>query len=189
MKKILLIIASILLIITVFQISKSFGAFETIYTEDKDFKIAKWHINVNDYNLNNNNNTFYINNITYTNNEHVTTDRFAPGVTGTFILEIDPTDTEVSFEYELSIDLSDSQYKQIKIVSIEGIDGTNLTVQDGVYSRVFKLSEIESGKVDSIKVTFIWENEEENNDSDSKLGSSDGNFEIPVDIKFSQYIQ
>lgn len=189
MKKALLIASTFLLIFTGIQITKSFGLFESIINGDADINIAKWHIKVNNYNLNDTNNVFYVDNITYTNNENVSTNRFAPGVTGSFILEIDPTDTEVSFKYECTIDLSDSQYSQIRIDSIEGINGTNLTVEDNVYSRIFSLSEIKENKKDNIKVTFTWINDEENNDSDSELGSSDGNFEIPVNIKFSQYVE
>ena len=188
MKKALLITSILLLILTGIQITKSFGLFQSEITGDADINIAKWHIKVNNYNLNDTNNVFYVDNITYINNENVTTNRFAPGVTGSFIIEIDPTDTEVSFKYDLNIDLSDSQYSQIRIDSIEGVNGTNLTVEDNVYSRVFLLNEIKENKKDNIKVTFTWINEEENNDSDSELGSSDGNFEIPVNIKFSQYV-
>ena len=189
MKRALLVASAVLLIFTCVQITKSFGVFQSTVEEDADIDIAKWHIKVNNYDLNDMNNVFHVDNITYTNNQHVTTNRFAPGVTGTFLLEIDPTDTEVSFKYELSIDLSDSQYSQIQIDSIEGINGTNLTVVDGVYSRVFTLDEINQDKTDTIRVTFTWEDDDENNSSDSELGSSDGNFEIPVNIKFSQYVE
>lgn len=188
MKKVLTITGLLLCILTIVQISKSFGVFETVFNEDADVNIAKWHIYVNDYNLNGTNNTFYVDNVTYTNNAGVSTGRFAPGVTGSFLLEIDPTDTEVSFEYQISIDLSGSAYSQIQIDSIEGIDDTNLTVFNGVYSRVFTLNEIYDGKKDTIKVTFSWVNNDVNNESDSELGASDGYFEIPVNISFSQYI-
>lgn len=189
MKKVLIIVSSILLLFTFTQIMKSFGVFQTIYSEDNDLNIAKWHINVNNYDLNNTENTFYIDNITYRNNSGVVAGRFAPGVTGEFLLEIDPNDTEVSFQYNLSIDLSGSQYSQIHIDSIEGVNNTNLVLNNGVYSRVFTLSEIQNEKVDTIKVTFSWDNNDVNNESDSELGMSDGNFNIPINISFSQYIE
>ena len=189
MKKILIIISSLLMLFTFIQVMKSYGVFETIYSEDNDIEIAKWHIYVNNSDLNNTANTFYIDNITYTNNSGVVQGRFAPGVTGEFLLEIDPTDTEVSFEYQLSIDLSNSGYSQIHIDSIQGINGTNLSLNNGVYSRVFTLSEIQNNKVDTIKVTFSWDNDDANNTSDSELGLSDGDFNIPINISFSQYVE
>ena len=188
MKKVLLFISSILMLFTAFQVMKSFGVFETVYLEDNDLNIAKWRIYVNNYNLNNTENTFNVDNITYRNNSGVVSGRFAPGVTGEFLLVIDPTDTEVSFEYHLSIDLSDSLYSQIHVDSIEGVEGTNLTLNNGVYSRVFRLSEIQNDKVDTIKVTFSWDDDVDD-DSDSALGLSDGDFNIPINISFSQYVE
>lgn len=189
MKKILVLICIILCIFTVTEIITSFGVFESSFSEDSEVDVAKWHIYVNNSSLNDTENVFYVNNITYTNNQHVSANRFAPGVSGSFLIEIDPTDTEVSFKYELSIDLSSNQYSQIRVDNIEGISGTSLTVQDGVYSRIFRLSEIQAEKKDLIRVTFSWINNDANNDSDSLLGMSDGNIEIPVNIKFSQYVE
>lgn len=188
MKKSLIITSCLLLILTLFQISKAYGVFQSIVNDDAEFKVATWRIFVNNYDLNNTDNTFYVDNITYTNNEHVSQSRFAPGVNGEFILEIDPKNTEVAFKYELSLEALDSTYSQIKIDSIEGVNGTNLTYFNGVYSRVFTLEEIKNHKVDSVKVKFSWEDAESNNDTDSILGSLDGNFEIPINIKFSQNI-
>ena len=187
MKKFLIVLCFIFFCLTIHTIRTSFGLFESNYDEDDDLTIAKWNIKVNNENLNGNENTFHVDNITYLNNSNVDADRFAPGVVGTFLLVIDPSDTEVSFKYDLSIDLSDNEYSQIKIDSIEGTSGTTLDYNEGVYSRVFSLSEIEANKKDTIKVTFSWENSDENNESDSLLGQSDGTFDIPVNIKFTQY--
>ena len=60
MKKVLIVVSSILMMVTCFQVMKRFGVFETIYSEDNDLNIAKWHIYVNDSDLNNTENTFYI---------------------------------------------------------------------------------------------------------------------------------
>ncbi len=188
MKKTLTVISCLFLVLTFFQITKSFGVFETRYAEDSDIDIAKWHIYVNNYNLNNTDNIFYIDSITYTNNSGVSTNRFAPGVTGSFLLEIDPTDTEVAFEYQLTIDLSDSLYDQISIDSIQGVNGTTLTANNGVYNRVVSLDDINNEVTDTIQVTFTWNDDGNHDDSDSELGASDGNFEIPVNISFNQYI-
>lgn len=188
MKKILIIICFILCVFTIRQVSTSFAVFESSYSEDVEADVAKWHIYVNDYNLNDTDNVFYVNNVTYTNNQHVSANRFAPGVTGTFLLEIDPTDTEVSFKYEISFD-STNLPSQVRIDNVEGIGGTNLTLQNNVYSRIFRLSEIQAEMTDTIRVTFSWANNDVNNDSDSTLGQSEGDIEIPINIKFSQYVE
>lgn len=186
-KKILISIFILILCLTTIEIITSFGLFETNKTGTKQLDIAKWNIYVNNYNLNGNNNTFTVDTITYTNNEGVTTGKFAPGVTGQFILVIDPRDTEVAFRYNLSIDLSSSQYSQIQIDRIEGIEGTNLTVTNNVYSRIVSLNDITNHRKDKIKVTFSWANDGTTDESDSTLGQEGGTFEIPITISFNQY--
>ena len=188
MKKVLMLVSFIVCVFTIKKITTSFGVFESSYGEDVDADVAKWHIYVNNNDLDGNDNVFYVNSITYTNNQHVSANRFAPGVTGSFLLEIDPTDTEVSFKYEISIDESDLP-SQVSITNVQGINGTNLTVQNGVYSRIFRLSEIQSERKDNIRVTFGWANNDANNESDSLLGQSEGDIEIPINIKFTQYVE
>lgn len=186
MKKLLLIIAILFLSLTVFELINSYGVFETKTRADSDLKIAKWNIAVNNADLNGQNQTFLIDNITYTNTEGVSTNKFAPGTSGTFLLEIDPQDTEVAFKYELSIELP-PEYSQIQIDSIEGQNGTNLTYQDGIYSKVVPLNDVKAQKKDQIKVTFTWL-KDANDESDSILGSTKESFEIKVNIKFEQYM-
>lgn len=186
-KKVLIFVSCIFLCLTFGQILSSFGVFETKLEGAKDLKVAKWHIYVNDYDLNGTENKFYVDNVTYTNSKGETVQKFAPGVTGTFLLVIDPKDTEVSFKYDLSIDLSSSGYEQIKVDSIEGIDGTVLTNQNNVYSRTVPLSDIKALKTDKIKVTFSWTWDDQYNESDSTLGLiADKTFSIPISIKFDQ---
>lgn len=188
MKRVLILISLLFLGLTIIELSSSFALFETSLDEEKDLKIAKWRIFVNNYDLNNTNNTFYVDDITYTNERNEVVNKFAPGVKGEFVLEIDPTMTDVSFLYQLKLDLSENNYEQIKIDKVEGIEGTVLNYQDGVYSRVVSINDINNKVVDKIKVTFSWINDDKYNESDSLLGlNKDSVFSFPITIKFSQY--
>ena len=64
MKKFLIILCFIFFCLTIHTIYTSFGLFESNYNEDNDLAIAKWNIKVNNENLNGNNNTFHVDNIT-----------------------------------------------------------------------------------------------------------------------------
>ena len=188
MKKLLIIISILILSLTIFELVKSYAVFETNIDGEKDLEIAAWQIHVNNQDINNETHTFYIDNITYTNEKKEQVNKFAPGVTGEFILEIDPTDTEVSFKYDLKIDMSNNEYEQIKIVNVEGVNDTFLTYQDEYYSRIFTLNEIMEGKKDQIRITFTWINDDQYNESDSILGlNENSSFTFPIMIKFSQY--
>lgn len=189
MKKILIIISIVFFVFTVVQIGKSFGVFETKIENESELEIAKWNIYVNDYDLNGNNQTFYVDEITYQDQEGNSVDYFSPGVTGSFLIVIDPKNTETAFTYSLSIDLSQNDYEQIQIDEIKGMNGLQLTEQNGVYSHLVTLPSIESGIKDTIQVTFHWEMDEKYNDSDSSLGQDpDSQFKIPISIQFEQYV-
>lgn len=185
MKKVLIVISAIVLCFTIFQISKSFGLFETKVSSDSDLSIASWHISVNDNDLTGVNKTFMVDDITYTDSDGNSTDKFAPGVTGSFILVIDPSGTDVSFSYELKVS-APREYSQINIDSVTGINNTTITVNDDTYSRVFPLSEIQSSKKDYIKISFSWDKDNDD-ESDSLIGSNKESISIPVNINFKQY--
>lgn len=188
MKKLFIAIGCLFLGLTIFELASSLAVFESNIQSENDLKIAKWHIYVNDYDLGVDS-TFYVDNITYTNNGKVSDGKFAPGSKGEFILEINPKDTDVAIEYFLNIDLTDT-YPQIKIDSIEGINGTVLTKENDTYSKIITLNDIQNGKTDMIKVTFSWTDSEEYNESDSQLGLDENSqIEIPISINFNQYIE
>ena len=190
MKKTLIFISVVFLLLTVLQVANSFGLFETKIENETDLEVAKWHIFVNQYDLNGEDQTFYVDQITYTDRQGNRVDCFAPGVTGTFQIVIDPKDTEVSFQYRMKIDMSQNQYTQIQLDQIEGLNGIQLTEQDGVYSRIMTLNEIENGIKDTIQVTFHWEYDDQYNESDSMLGQNpDSQFTIPISIQFEQYTE
>ena len=188
MKKILTAISLVFLCFTISQVAISFGLFETKIEDESDLKIAKWHIFVNNYDLNQEGHTFYVDNISYVDRNGNEVDKFFPGVTGSFLIVIDPKDTEVSFQYHFELDLSDTSFEQIRIDSVEGLNGIQLEKQGNIYSRTMTLNEIESGKKDTIKVTFHWEWDDKYNESDSTLGQSvDSVFKIPIHMSFEQY--
>ncbi len=190
MKKILIVISILFCCLTIFQITKSFGLFETSIDDESELTVAKWHITVNDSDLNQTDRTFYIDEISYVDRNGNPVSKFAPGVTGKFLIEIDPKDTEVSFQYQLKLDLEKQEYDQITVDEVVGVNGTQLIEENGVYRRVVTLDDIEAGKTDTIQVTFHWVWDDQYNETDSELGQDpDSQFLIPITIQFEQYIK
>ena len=184
MKKVLIFFSVLFLCLTIFQIGNSFGLFETNVSNESNLNIAKWHIYVNDSDITGKSNVFNVDDITYTNNDGVSDDKFAPGVSGSFILVIDPKDTQTSFTYDFAVNFS--SYKQIKIDEIVGINDTSLTFKNDRYYGVMSLKDIQSGKKDYIKITFSWD-ADVSDEADSLIGNSIDTLEIPISIKFEQY--
>ncbi len=189
MKKVLIVLSLVLFSLTILEISSSFAVFESNVTGDFESSLAKWQILVNNSDINGVDRELLVDSITYKDRFGEVTDTFAPGVTGEFILEIDPQNTDVSFTYELKFDTIEQSLEQIKIESVEGVNGTVLTYQDGVYSKLVTLEAIENGIKDFIKITFRWEFDDKYNESDSSLGlDPNSEYIFPFTIKFSQYL-
>lgn len=116
--------------------------------------------------------------------------KIAPGMNGTFEINIEPQDTQVSIRYDITIDSSKLSSKSIKLNSIveKNNDNTIIRTLENTYTGIITLEKINENYFDSIEVTFTWENDEENNEEDTKIGVVENfNLEIPIVITFCQY--
>ncbi|MBR3882282.1 MAG: hypothetical protein IKJ36_03335 [Clostridia bacterium] len=137
----------------------------------------------------------------WTDVQHVKKPKVAPGMIGSFELEIDPTDTQVSFEYDISIknpviQIPGQDDLEIKLaiknivethgrtIEIKEVDGNQLI------HRIKPLGEIEEAAtaVDTIRVTVEWLDDGTNDEADRIAGSVPDNvIEMPILIHAIQY--
>ena len=192
MKKVLLIVFSFLLVYMFLEIKNTYSLFETNGTVDVSSDLANWYIMVNNNNINDlvaEKNTATLGNIVWNDQAHVVDEKAAPGSSGKFNLVIDGADTQVSFVYEITIDLSFLNNDEIQIDYVKELNNYNL-VRTGknTYSSVITLEEIKNNVTHNIELGLIWNNNEKNNKVDYELGSQ-GNEEIniPIIISFFQY--
>lgn len=112
----------VLIIITIlFLIIRStYSKYVTHDVKDADFNISNWHILVNDLDINNEeqikefSETLKLN---YVKNENVSENVIVPGSMGYFDITLESTGTEIPFKYEVSIDNSQSEFQDFKILS------------------------------------------------------------------------
>ena len=81
--------------------------------------------------------------------------------------------------------------KTIEIITIEEIETkANLTLTaENTYTGVIPLNKIKEGTTNKIKIAITWENNEENNESDTALGSSvNAKMNIPITVSIKQYL-
>lgn len=172
-------------------------------------ELAKWSIKINDVDITSVDGSpveFEIDTFEWQVATHVKEGKVAPGMKGAFEFTVDPTDTDVSIQYSITIDdskLSESNDINLKIKKIivdgeeyeytseavgeEGDEGTEIEI-----AIVKPLSEIkstdESVRKDNIVIQVEWENNEEFNEKDSELGSVPDNvITLPIKINVIQY--
>lgn len=190
MKKQLSIIALLFLGLTLLSILSSYGIFESNIPLEINKPLAQWVILVNNIDVTGENTALSIPSVNWSSNSNTLPGVVAPGMTGYFEMLIDPSGTEVSFEYEISIDFSVLENESIKLVSIEDSSNELVQINDTTYKGIFLLSDIELGKTETLRFNIIWENDDDNNEVDSSFINIDDSFlRIPFGIRFSQYIE
>lgn len=184
-----MIILIIPLLILLLYMGKTYGLFETNLNFEDDLDVAKWAIKVNGDVVTDSVTTFDITNLETDSDSNVLEGKFAPASVAYFDIEIDPNDTEVAFRYDVNLDFSKLDNDMIRVVSIDSNEGLTLTRTDeNTYSTIMSLSDIEDGRIDTIRVSFKWVNDEANNEIDYQTQLNGGGVTIPVEIKFEQYL-
>ncbi len=184
-----IILIAVILFITTFY---TYSLFETNKQISVSSEIAKWNVKVNNNMVTKNINpinTFNLGSISWNNGGHVRSGKAAPGSTGTIEIEIDPTDTQVSFSYEISIDTSSLHNEEFNITSVRETNG-NQFIRTGefTYVGIARLADNRNGEKYNIEIDITWNNNENNNTSDYELGKrAEIEVNLPISIDISQY--
>ena len=192
-KHILIVLCVVSVIALIIQITYTYSLFET----DRDAVIvtplAKWNVLVNNTNVTYNlsqDNSFSLGGINWQSGNHVREGKAAPGSVGTFEINIDPTDTEVSFLYEITIDTSELLDEEFYIASVsESGNHEFIRTGENTYVGIARLSDNQNGSIYHVEISIAWNNNEENNNQDYQLGIlANETVNIPVSLNFIQYM-
>lgn len=190
-KKVLVIVCFVLLIVLGYEVRDTYSLFESVGSGSVASDLAVWKIKVNDTDITKlveSSNSFDLGSFSWNSQNHVIEGKAAPGASGNFSILIDPTDTDVSFGYEVSLDFSEVGNLEFQLVSVKESNGGELIkTGDSSYAGVVLLSDIKKGKSVRIDIEFVWNNNEENNDSDYLLGQSAFSAFVPVTFRVYQY--
>lgn len=189
MKNKLLVLAVIFSIITFYFIVDSYAIFESDVLVETDSNLAAWKIKVNANTITKETNTFIVDKVNWETSPNVLEGKAAPGLQANFDILIEPTGTDVSIRYDITLDFDGVNNEEFKLVSIKETSGSNIirTGKD-TYTVVLLLEDIKKGIINDIKVNMIWNNKEENSEVDSQFSKTpNAIIYIPVSIHFSQY--
>lgn len=190
-RKWLIIISSFLFIALIsYSIMDSYGLFETQIISPAESNLAKWQILVNTQDITGANNNFLIPEVNWASNPLVAPGKAAPGMSAYFEIIINPIGTEVSIEYEISLDFANLNNDKIYITSVKNKNGEELVQnEEGDYLGIISLLQIQNNETETIRVDFTWENDEDNNEIDSSfVAMEDAFLDVPISIRFLQYV-
>ena len=187
-KKLLYLIFSIFALLTVYEITNTYGLLETKNKMSVNPSIAKWNVLINGTDIKTGEN-FSVNSVNLSDSVNVLNGKIAPGAFGYFDIEIDPTNTDTSIIYSITFDFSLLSNSFIIDKIEETTSGNLIRTGSSTYSKVITLDEIKENAKNNVRVYIKWENNEENNEIDSQIGLTKDNYiNIPVSISAMQYL-
>lgn len=191
-KKLLILICAIIFIILIYEIIHIYAVFYSKMEANVQLKNGTWNINVNGTQISKGvDATFVIDKISTSQNEHVENNKLAPGLSGSFNIKINPENTDVSIIYDITLNEEKLTNSSLQIKTIKETEVGNTLTQTGenTYTGVILLEDIKKGTTNTIEMEVEWIDDENNNEEDTKLGSTyDSKLSIPVKVHVSQYL-
>lgn len=147
-----------------------------------DAKVATWKVLINDTDVVQNANfSFDGDYITWSDSDYIEDGYIAPSRTGTMKIKLDTTGSKVAVKYTISIDSTVlNEYNQIKITKV------NNELATGTYTGIIPLSSVDTPV--EIPIEISWLNQEGTNTSDTTIGSTVENLQIPITVTVEQYL-
>ena len=158
--------------------------------------VAKWIIKVNDIDLTHEEKTMS-NLVTLVpdNRDNVAAGKLAPGYGGYFDVVIDPTGTEVSFKYTLTIDTSKLPTDIVLTGYNLGTDGTKNDAEEitaNTITREIRLPEnsaFTNEHIETVRVYWMWNDIRTNDAVHTSAATSGNEFSVGVNINVTQIIE
>ena len=199
MKKLLTILVLIMLIISFFQITSMYALYKEKIEGEYNTLLGAWEIKVNDKDITSSGQveTFTINQLGYISSEYIQAGKIAPNGQAYFDIVIDPTNTDVSFIYQINMESTDIENVQIDLIEVENyikkdgeedIINTEVNLEGNLYTAVMPVDKISQGYKNHIRLIFRWTNLELNNEKDTVTAIiENAKISIPLEINLKQY--
>ena len=191
-KKALIFLCLCIILLIIYGVIRIYALFHSELGASVQLENGTWNININETDITKGTDIqFEINNVTVEENEHVKPGNIAPGLTGTFKININPNDTNVSVRYDIHLDDEKLTNPNIQIKSIkETLNGNELVKTDqNTYTGIISLEKIQQGTTNEITVEVEWMESEDNHEEDIALGTTwEAEYQIPITVHVCQYL-
>jgi len=187
MKKLLAFAFLIALVLMALELGRTFGLLETRSAGTTDTQIGRWNIKLNDIDIILNN-TLTADDLIYSPNPNVEPGYFAPGVSASYQILIDPSNTDVAVRYDIKMDMSSiAEHSNIQF-EVSGDVVRRITPEGVIYTGIIPLNAVQQGQTRLINTYLVWDNDEDFDELDNRFGEIGSILEIKISITFSQYL-
>ena len=187
--KVLIVIITLAFSLSI--MSNTYSRYVADATGDVELTFAKWQILINNNDITDGLTKTISVTPTIMANENVAANKLAPSSTGYFDIEIDPTNIETSFNYEINIpvieDMPDLVITKYQII-VDNVS-SEYTIENRTITGTFDYG-VDEFEVFTIRVFFEWydmENDTMNDEADTLL-SQEEVISIETNLTFEQKI-
>lgn len=185
-KRNLIILLVIVLICFVYlHATSTYTSYESEVGTTADSEVADWKIKVNGTLVTGNQTqTINIDTINW-ETDHVREGTISPGTSGVITITIDPTTTQVAFDYELTIiDHTTDENKLLTVTSVENTL-TPLVKENNIYRGTMTLDNLKAKDIDTIQIYALWDDNGQDVEVDPNQQQSQSNL-IEIDFRTVQ---
>lgn len=184
----LLVIFSLTL--CVFFITESYAKYLTSTEGNAKMNVARWKIIVNNEDIKNNSSLTTQITPTFLGNDNIAENVIAPTSEGYFDLIIDATEADVSFKYNIDIEVDENSSVQDLKISKFVIDEEEIIPTDNTYSIERQVLHRDNTQIINIRVYIYWDDSESasmDNTMDTQA-TIDNNALLNVSLNFTQLV-
>ena len=184
----LLVIFSLTL--CVFFITESYAKYLTSTEGNAKMNVARWKIIVNNEDIKNNSSLTTQITPTFLGNDNIAENVIAPTSEGYFDLIIDATEADVSFKYNIDIEVDENSSVQDLKISKFVIDEEEIIPTDDTYSIERQVLHRDNTQIINIRVYIYWDDSESasmDNTMDTQA-TIDNNALLNVNLNFTQLV-
>ena len=190
-KKFLLLLIGICICFLLFFMVQIYAKYLTTAEGSTTLTIASWNILVNDLSIKSN--TDISNTIVpvFPGNEHIASNIIAPSVEGYFDLNLDVSDADVSFKYEISVTCDENSSVQDLVTTGYSIDDSEKILFENYNEPITEVIPLSSNiETRKIRVYLKWNDDENSqtmtNDDDTISTTSENPALMHVNVSFTQ---
>lgn len=184
--KLKIMLALIALIMCISTVQQTYAKYVSSASANTKIAVARWRILVNDVDIHTGAETEQLITPVIDNNDYVAEGKVAPESTGYFDIKIDSTNTDTSFNYQIS--MSDSTIRELVVTgytlnngSLVSLNGSN-TISNNVLHT-------DTVKVNNIRVYFKWDDSLNVMDNSADTDASYSESEEPVIKATLRFVQ
>ena len=187
-KKIIFLIFCVSILLCILTMQETYAKYSTSNNATSNMSIARWRILVNNFDVRNDLSAETVIQPVFSGNNNISDGYIAPTANGYFDIIIDATETDVTFDYQISLNQNASN--EVVDLAITGYSIDNGEVVNYNNSNIIgTINKTDANKTKQIRVFVTWNDGEGstmNNEADTNTTGDNATAKMDVNLHFIQ---